>query len=289
MHRLYALLKTILPYLWITLACAIYAISFSWFIAPNHIAYGGATGIAQMINAAFGWPSIGVLIIIINIPLFLFGWRLLGRRLLVISLFAMALSSVLIDLLATMYTFPAMEPLLACIYGGVTIGFSVGVIFLQGATTGGTDIAARLLKLKLAWLPMGRIILVLDLVVIVSASIVFRKIDSALYGVVLLYILTLTVDGVLYGIDTAKVAYIVSDKYREISVAITSGLGRGVTILHGEGSWSKTEKHVLLCAFKKRQIVELKHIVKSLDSDAFLIVCEAHEVLGDGFRKKNDL
>lgn len=279
------IVKHLLPYLWMTVACVIYALGFVWFYVPNQIAYGGVTGIAQMINTAFGWPSIGVLIIIMNIPLFLFGWRLLGGKLLVTSLFSMTLSSLFIDLISAVYTFHAMDPLLASIYGGVIVGFSMGVIFLQGATTGGMDIAARLLKLKLAWLPMGRIVLILELAVIVGVALVFRQVNSALYGLVSLYISTIVMDGLLYGTDTAKVAYIISDMYQEIASAITQDLHRGVTILHGQGSWSGNEKRVLLCAFKKRQIVELKRTVKELDPDAFLIVCEAHEVLGDGFRK----
>lgn len=285
MNRGLSVIRRALPYLWIVLGSALYALGFVWFYMPNHIAYGGVTGVAQIINAAFGWPSIGVLIILLNVPLFLAGWRLLGRSLLINSLLATALSSVFIDLIFGLYTFPAMEPLLACIYGGVTLGFSLGLIFLQGATTGGTDIAARLLKLRVGWLPMGRLVLILDLAVIVGAALVFRQLNSALYGVVSLYISTLVMDGVLYGTDTAKVAYIISDHYQQITDAITKDMGRGVTILHGEGSWSGTEKKVLLCAFKKRQIVELRRTVKELDPDAFLIVCEAHEVLGDGFRK----
>lgn len=285
MKRGLSLLKKVLPYLWIVLGSAVYALGFVWFYMPNQIAYGGVTGVAQMINAAFGWPSIGVLILLMNIPLFLAGWRFLGGKLLINSLLATALSSVFIDLISGLYTFPAMEPLLACIYGGVTVGFSLGVIFLQGATTGGSDIAARLLKLRVGWLPMGRIVLILDLAVIVGAAVVFRRLNSALYGVVSLYISTLVMDGVLYGTDTAKVAYIISDHPRQITDAITKNLQRGVTILHGEGSWSGTKKQVLLCAFKKRQIVELRRTVKELDPDAFLIVCEAHEVLGDGFGK----
>jgi uncharacterized membrane-anchored protein YitT (DUF2179 family) len=175
MKRVLSLLKLALPYLWIVLGSAVYALGFVWFYMPNRIAYGGVTGIAQIINAIFGWPSIGVIIILVNIPLFLAGWRLLGRRLLINSLLATALSSLFIDLISGLYTFSAMEPLLACIYGGVSMGASLGLIFLQGATTGGTDIAARLLKLRVGWLPMGRIILILDLVVIVSAAAVFRS------------------------------------------------------------------------------------------------------------------
>lgn len=285
-----AFLDRALSYLWITLACGVYALGFNWFFVPNQIGYGGVTGIAQIVNALLGRPSVGLLIILMNLPLFWLGWRLLGRRLAIASLYAMALSSVLIDLLAALYTFPAMEPLLACIYGGVFIGFSLGVIFTQDATTGGTDIAARLVRRRVGWLPMGRIILGLDLVVIVGAAAVFRQLDSALYGLVALYISSLVMDWMLYGSDPAKVAYIISERHGEIAAEITQRLQRGVTVLHGVGAWSGAEKNVLLCAVKVRQTAALKRTVKELDPDAFLILCDAHEVLGSGFgsHKKND-
>ena len=130
-----------------------------------------------------------------------------------------------------------------------------------------------------------------DLVVIVAVAVAFGNLNSALYGLVALYISTLVMDMVLYGLDNAKVAYIISDRHREISDAIIRDIDRGVTILHGEGAYSGAEKKVLLVAFKQRQIVAIKRLVKELDPAAFIIVCEAHEVLGDGFRdyKQNDI
>ena len=231
------------------------------------------------------------MVIILNIPLFLLGWKLLGGHLLVSSLYSMFISSVFIDILHMLHTFEPMEPILGCIFGGVIMGGSLGVVFLQGATTGGTDLIARLLKLKLAWLPMGRLLLAVDLLVIVAVAVAFRNIYSALYGVVALYISSFVMDQVLYGMDNAKVAYIISDAYDQISHAIIHDMDRGVTLLHGEGGWSGEDKKVLLVAFKQKQIVALKQAVKSIDPNAFLIVCEAHEILGDGFReyKHNDL
>ncbi len=290
MNKPPSILRRALPFVWSSLACALYALGFNLFFLPNRIGVGGVTGISQIIHALFGKPPIGILILLMNIPLFAAGWHLLGRRLFFRSLFCVALSSVLIDVLGLLYVFPPMDPLLACIYGGVSMGFALGVIFSQDATTGGVDIAARLLKLKLTWLPMGRLILLLDLFVLLGNALVFRKLNNALYGLVALYISSLVVDGVLYGSDPAKVAYIISDRYTEISRAITEQLSRGVTVLHGEGSWTQSEKNVLLCAIKRRQIVELKRAVKELDPEAFLIVCDAHEVLGEGFRgyRRND-
>ena len=276
--------QLILSYLVITVASAIYALGFDWCYAPNQIGFGGITGLAQVINAAVPVLSIGVLVIILNIPLFFLGWRLLGGHLLLSSLYAMFISSVFVDLMAAFITFKPMDPMLAAIFGGILVGLSLGLIFLQGATTGGTDLAARLLKLRLSWLPMGKLLMGVDLVVIAAAAVAFGNLSSALYGVVSLYISTVVMDMVLYGMDSAKVAYIISQRPDDISNGIFREMDRGVTILHGEGAYSGEEKRVLMCAFKQRQIVPLKHLVKEIDPTAFIIVCDAHEVLGDGFR-----
>ena len=279
------------PYLWITVASALYALGFCWCYDPNQIGFGGITGVGQILNHFFPILPIGTVVIFLNIHMFLLGWRLLGGHLLVSSLYAMFVSSAFIDVINLFYTFEPMDPLLACIFGGVLMGGSLGVVFLQGATTGGTDLIARLAKLKLAWLPMGKLLLGIDLVVIVAVALAFRNLYSALYGVVALYISSLVMDGVLYGIDNAKVAYIISDAHERITDAIIHDIDRGVTILQGQGAYSGAEKKVLLVAFKQRQIVALKRTVKEIDPAAFLIVCEAHEVLGDGFReyKQNDI
>ncbi len=283
--------KTLLPVLIITAASAVYALGFVWCYVPNGIAFGGITGVAQIINYLVPAFPIGVTVIVINIPLFILGWKFIGGRLLVSSLYAMFVSSVFIDILTPLREWEPMEPLLACIFGGLLLGLSLGLVFQQGATTGGTDLMARLLKLKLAWLPMGKLLMGIDLAVIVAVSITFQTLYAALYGLVALYISTIVMDGVLYGMDTAKVAYIISDKNQEISDAIVKDLDRGVTILHGQGAYTGAEKNVLMCAFKQREIAAIKATVKDIDPAAFVIVCDAHEVLGEGFRdyKKDDL
>lgn len=269
----------------ITLAALIYALSFVWCFDPNGIAFGGITSLAQIVNRLFPAAPVGVTVIVLNIPLFILGWKLIGGKLLVSSLYAMFISSVFIDLLTPLYDWQPMEPLLACIFGGLLMGASLGVVFLQGATTGGTDLAARLLKLKFKWLPMGKLLMGVDLAVIVLVALFFRNLNTALYGLVALYISTLAMDGILYGLDNAKMAYIISDHNDEISSAIVQDLDRGVTILHGQGAYTGAEKQVLMCAFKQREIAAIKAAVKDIDPDAFLIVCNAHEVLGDGFRE----
>ncbi len=279
------------PALLITLASLVYALSFVWCFDPTGIAFGGITGIAQIINNLLPAVPVGATVIVLNIPLFLLGWRLIGGKLLVSSLYAMAVSSLFIDLLSSLRAWEPMDPLLSCIFGGLLLGGSLGVIFLQGATTGGTDLAARLLKLRLAWLPMGKLLLAIDLGVIILVALFFRNLNTALYGFIALYISTLAMDGILYGLDTAKVAYIISDRNDEICSAIVHDLDRGVTILQGRGAYTGADKKVLMCAFKQREIAAIKASVKGIDPDAFLIVCNAHEVLGDGFRQysKNSL
>lgn len=284
-------MKKVLPYVWILPACVVYAIGFNWCYAPNEIAFGGLTGVAQIIHVFLPWLPVGTMVILLNIPLFLLGWRLLGRSLLVISLFSMAISSVYIDLLDKLYYFSPMDPLLAAIYGGVLVGLSLGIIFQQGATTGGSDLIARLLKLPFPWLPVSKLLLAVDLLVILAAALVFRSLNSALYGIIALYIASLVMDMVLYGTARAKVAYIISGQSKEISTSIQREMDRGVTILNGHGAWSGEKKEILMVAFKRRQIVTLKQVVRELDPTAFLIVCEAHEVLGGGFRnhQQNEL
>lgn len=283
--------KTLFPLLMITLGSAAYAVGFVWCYAPNGIAFGGVTGAAQIINYLIPALPIGVTVIVLNVPLFILGWKLIGGRLLVSSLYAMFIASVFIDVLTPLRVWQPMEPLLACIFGGLLLGLSLGLIFQQGATTGGTDLLARLLKLKLAWLPMGKLLMGIDLAVILSVAAVFRTLEAALYGLVALYISTIVMDGVLYGLDNAKVAYIISDKNKEIVSALVNDLDRGVTILHGQGAYTGAEKDVLMCAFKQREIAAIKAAVKGIDPAAFVIVCNAHEVLGEGFRdyKKDDL
>lgn len=284
-------LRGVRAVLLITLASLFYAISFVWCFDPNGIAFGGITGLAQIINRLFPAIPVGVTVIVLNIPLFLLGWKLIGGKLLVSSLYAMFISSVFIDLITPLYDWQPMDPLLACIFGGLLMGGSLGIVFLQGATTGGTDLAARLLKLKFKWLPMGKLLMGVDLAVIILVALFFQNLNTALYGLVALYISTLAMDGILYGLDNAKVAYIISDHNKEIADAIVHDLDRGVTILQGQGAYTGADKQVLMCAFKQREIASIKAAVKDIDPDAFLIVCNAHEVLGEGFRdyKKDDL
>ena len=278
-------------YFWITLGSVIYSICYDWFYVPNQIGFGGLTALGMILNHISPAVPIGVVVLVLNIPIFILGWKFLGGHTLVSSLFAMAATSVLVDLVAAVHTFQPMDPMLAAVFGGVSLGASLGMIFSKGATPGGTDLIARLLKLPLAWLPMGKLLLVVDLSMLLAVSIAFRSMESAMYGIIALYISTIVMDGVLYGLDRSKVAYIVTSNPRPMAAEIDKQLDRGVTFLHGEGSFTGQDKLVLMCAFKQRQIVPLKALVHEMDPEAFIVVCDSHEVLGQGFRRyqKNEL
>ena len=266
----------------ITLGAVIYALAFDWFVAPNQIAMGGVTGLAQIVNALVPVLPVGVLSILVNVPLFLAGWRLLGGRLLVSSLYAMAVSSLAIDVIAWMHTYPPMDPILATLYGGAGMGVGLGLVFSQGATTGGTDIIGKLLKLKFPWLPIGKLVMIPDMVVVILAAVVFGTVNAALYGLIQMYLLSKVMDMILYGWDTSRVAYIITDRWEE-TVRGLLDMNRGVTLLQGKGAYTGAEKQVLLVAFRQREIVPIKRMLREIDPKAFFIVCDAHEILGEGF------
>ena len=274
----------------ITLGSLLYALAYNIFYAPNLVAMGGLTGLGQVLNALIPVLPVGTTVFVMNVPLFFLGWKFIGGHLLVSSLYAMTFSSFAIDVMDMIYQFPPMDTMLAAIFGGALLGAGIGLVFSKGATTGGTDLIARLLKLKFAWLPMGTLVLIPDFIVIVLAAVAFGKVESALYGLVSLFITSKVMDMVLYGLDTAKVAYIISDSCKAITDAVMA-MDRGATILHGEGAYSGDEKKVLMVAFKQKEIVPLKEKVNEIDPHAFLIVCDAHDVLGEGFRtySKDDI
>ena len=266
----------------ITLGALIYALAFDAFVAPNRFAMGGLTGLAQIINALVPALPVGVLSFLMNVPLFLAGWKLIGGHLLVSSLYAMAVSSLAIDGISLVYVFPAMDPILAALYGGVVMGVGLGLVFSQGATSGGTDIIGKLLKLKFPWLPTGKLVMVPDMAVVVLAALVFGTVNAALYGLIQMYLLAKVMDGVLYGWDTSRVAYIITDHWEEAVRGLVD-MERGVTLLQGQGAYTGAEKRVLLVAFKQREIVPIKRMLREIDPTAFFIVCDAHEILGEGF------
>lgn len=290
MERFSKLRRSAYETVMVLLGCAVFALGFDWFVAPNHFSIGGLTGIAQIINALAPSLPVGALTIALNIPLFLLGLLYLGKRALARSLAAMLLSSLLIDLFAALYTFPPMDPMLASVYGGVFLGLSMGMMMLVNTTTGGTELGARLLKFPFPHLPIGKLCLIIDVAVVTLYAAVFRNIFNAMYGIIALYITSIVMDYLIYGTRTAWVAYIISEKYDAITQKLLD-MDRGVTLLHGEGAYGGTENKIILCAMRRSQIVPVKLMVREIDAGAFIIVCKATEVLGEGFGEytKNSL
>lgn len=268
-------------YALITLGSVVYALSFDWFVAPNHFAMGGVTGLAQILHYLFPAVTVGAASALMNVPLFLIGWKKIGGYLLVSSLYAMVVSNAAIDGLNLLFDFRPMDPILAAIFGGGVMGVGLGLVFAQGATTGGSDIVAKLLKLKWPWLPIGKLVMVPDTAVMLLVALTFGQFSAMLYGFIKLYTCSRAMDAVLYGTVDSRVAYIISDKWRELSGTLLQR--RGVTLLQGRGAYTGTEKQVLMIAFKQKEIVDLKRRVYELDPEAFLIVCDARDVLGNGF------
>ena len=266
----------------ILLGCALYALCFNWFFQPNNISMGGFTGIGQIVNRFVPMLPVGVTSIMLNIPLFILGVRKQGIKILISSLFAMSTGSLMLDGLAAAHTFKPMEPLLACIYGGVLLGASMGLMLLVGATTGGTELAARLLKYRIRHLSIGRLCLMIDVMVICLYALTFRSVNNALYGIIAMYISSLAMDTVIYGSINAKIAYVISNKSGEVAKHLLN-MDLGVTLLDGQGGFSGDPKQVVMCAFKRSQIASIKSAVTVIDPSAFIIVCDAHEVLGEGF------
>jgi len=177
--------RAVRNYLWIALGSALYSLSFDWFYVPNQIGFGGLTALGMILNHFSPAIPIGAVVFLLNIPIFILGWKFLGGHTLVSSLFAMAATSVLVDLISAVYTFPPMDPMLAAVFGGVSLGVALGMIFSKGATTGGTDLIARLLKLPFAWLPVGKLLMVVDLSMLLAVSVAFRSMESGMYGIII--------------------------------------------------------------------------------------------------------
>jgi len=263
---------------------AVFSAGFAFFLQPNDMSPGGISGLALVVVELLGFGSVGTLSILINLPLFLLGGMKIGKRFFVGSLLGMLLSSLLIDGFALL-GLPAVEPLMGVIYGGVVCGFGLGVVFISGTSTGGSDILVRLLKLKYRNVPIGQISMCFDAFVVALTGLVFQDLNKALYTGITVFLCGKVVDAVVYRFDYSKVALIISSEYEAIAQAIGMKLDRGATFLHGEGTYSHQPTKVVLTAVKKQQITELKELVMSIDPKAFVIVQEAHQVLGDGFSR----
>lgn len=280
MKRFVAILK---DYGIITLGCLLYAFSFNCFFHTNDLAMGGFTGVAQVVNKVAPWVPIGTMVFCMNVPLMIIGVRKQGWSLLFASVFATAVSSVMIDTMDILIEFPKMDPLLACIFGGIIMGAALAIMLQKNATTGGTELLARLLKYVIPRLSIGKLCLVIDVTVVSLYALVFGNIESTLYGVIAMYVCSLAMDMVIYGAINAKLVYIISEQCEAVTAKLME-MGRGATIISGKGAYTGNEKNIIMCAARPGKIAAIKAAVKQVDPDkAFIIVSDAKEVFGEGF------
>lgn len=275
-------LKILKDYAIITLGCLLYSFAFNCFFESNNLAMGGFTGIAQVLNRFIPALPIGATVFVMNVPLMIIGIKKQGWSILFTTIYAIAVSSFMIDTMNLFIKFPTTEPLLACIYGGVLLGISLGIMMLKNATTGGTELAARLLKYVFRNISIGKICLAIDVTVICIYALTFRSLDNALYGIIAMYVSSIAMDLVVYGSSNAKLAYIISDKSAEITKKLMD-MELGATIFNGKGAFTGEQKNVLMCAVRPNKIGRIKAAVMEIDPKGFVIVTDAKEVLGEGF------
>ena len=257
------------------LGSAVYAVSVNAFSAPNHIAPGGATGLATLLNYVSNLP-IGAGILLINLPLFIIGVWKLGWKFMTKTVIATVLLSAAIDLSSPWLPVYEGDTLLAALFAGVLSGAGLGVIFIRGATTGGSDLAARLFALKFPYVPMGRMILIIDAVIIAAAAAVYQNVETALYAGVMLFVSSKVIDSVLYGMDTGRFMMIVSSQPELLAKHINEDIRRGVTLLHATGAYTGDSRRMLVCAVRRHEVFRVRSLVKQMDPSAFMTVSYTH-------------
>ncbi len=274
--------KTIICYLGIGAGVFLMAVSLNFFLEPNTIAPGGVTGIGIILKKATGFP-VYLTNLVINIPLFIIGIMILGKAFGTKTLFATVGLSFFLKYVP--YEVVTKDLLLSAIFGGVIMGVGLGIVFKFGGTTGGTDLAGSILNKFFPGLSIATFMMLIDLVVVVTAGIVDKKIETALYSIISLYLTAKIIDLILEGLGYMKAFLIITEKPEEISRAIIEDLDRSVTLFKGKGMYTKEEKDMLLCVVNRSQFTKLKEIVTEIDEKAFVMVTEMHEVIGEGFKE----
>jgi len=274
--------RRVLDYLMITVASFIYAVAVSLFLDPNSLAPGGVTGIAIILNRLSGLET-GTWVLIINIPIIILGMWKFGLHFILSTLYCTAATSFFINLLATLGV-ATEDRFLAALVGGALMAVGIGLVFKAGATTGGTDIIVKLLRLRFPHLKTGSLFLITDAIIVTASAFVFKDLDVALYAGLVVFVNSVLLDVVLYGRDGAKLIFIISDAHASITKRLLEELDIGVTYISGTGAYSGKEKSVIMCVMKKQISAQVEVIVREEDPDAFMIVTSATEIFGEGYK-----
>ena len=280
----------IIDYAIILLGCFIYAVSVALFSSPNDIAPGGVMGISILINHLLPMLPVGMLSLVLNIPLFIWGGIEIGWKYLSRSLSATVISSLMIDAFELKFIAEIVKPytgnqMLVCIFGGILCGAGMSLIFNRGGSTGGTDIVSRIMHKKKPHVSLGKFMLICDAFVVAASVVVYGNIENALYAIVFIFVSSKIVDIIVYGFarNNGKLLFIVTAHYDEVTELILRDIDRGVTLLNAQGGYNKDEKKVILCAVRPNQVHQTTVLVHSVDPNAFVIVTTAGTISGEGF------
>ena len=276
--------EQISAWLQIVLGCLVGAAAYPMFLEPCNIAPGGLSGVAMILNRFTGWP-VGVTTLVLNIPLFIVGYRSMGRVFAFRSLVATILFSLAIDGLKLINT-PALtqDAMLGTIFGGVLLGIGLGLILRGGATTGGSDMAARVVHRFLPFLSVGMFVFLIDCLVVVAAAFCF-DVMSALYALICIFVNGKVIDAVMLGLSKNKACFVMTTQWERINERVLKEMDRGVTLLEARGGYTGQSRPVVLSVLPPQEVAKLKAIVREEDEKAFMFITEAHEALGEGFSR----
>ncbi len=282
--------ELILDLAFLVVGTFLYALATHCFTAPNNIAPGGVTGVATMLNYLFD-INIGFASLLMNVPILLLAWKFIGKNFCLKTLVSILLFTIFTDYVTPfipVYTGGEQARMLAAIFGGILNGAGLGMVFARGFTTGGTDIISSLIRLKFPFLSTGKMLFAVDLVVVAVSAVVYGNIESAFFAFISMFVTSKGIDTIVYGGDKGKLVLIVSNNSEEIVKNILEKIGRGATFLKASGAYKKDDKNVIMTAVRPSQFYKLKRLVKTVDPMAFMIVSEASEIAGEGFKKLND-
>ena len=268
--------------IYLTLGCAIMAIGTAVFLLPNQLSTGGFTGIATIFYYLFHFPM-GTVILALNIPFFILAFFKIGKKLVIKSIIGTSLLSFFIDLFEKIPTL-TNDRLLACIYGGIFIGLGLALVLKANASTGGTDLITYIARAYKPYMKTSSIIVVVDVIIIGLNVIFFKKVEIGLYSAISIYLMGKMIDIVFEGINFTKMVYIISQKYEEISKEIDKQLQRGSTGIYAKGMYTNTDKMMLMCVGARNEVARMKQIATQIDSKAFIIISNARETWGKGFK-----
>ena len=267
-------------YIQIVVGCVIGAMSYPMFMVPNDVAPGGLTGIATILHSLFRTP-VGITSLLMNIPLFIIGYRAMGR----VFAFRSLISTILFSLLIDWMPIPAItnNTLLGSLFGGVMLGIGLGLILRGGATTGGSDMVARMVHVRFQHISVGAFLLFIDFCVVLAAGF-FIRVESALYAFISIYVASRVIDLVVQGFDRQKACYMITANTETVKEKLMCELGRGLTVIDAHGGFRGEERPILLCIVSAQEVSRLKTIVQAEDERAFVFITDAYEVLGEGFK-----